>query len=211
MVKNEAHFISSAIDPAYTSAKCGNQITHRLKQHIGQHSPFEVSPQPFDKVQTRTIRWQPEYLNETSVGPEPFPNRPCMVKSSVVAHQPDFSSSISFDQHNQKSQEVVSALGRSTRETELVEQWPEHVVCAWIGNSKAVAREHYLQVTEEHFERAAGTFVSDVGATQNPTQQNAETSFKASQTVGQSAKFDSKRGLVVQCEGELGRGGFEPP
>ena len=31
----------------------------------------------------------------------------------------------------------------------------EHVVCAWIGNSKVVARKHYLQVTEEHFERAA--------------------------------------------------------
>lgn len=44
---------------------------------------------------------------------------------------------------------------RSTRETELVERWPEHIVCAWIGNSKAVAKEHYLQVTEEHFERAA--------------------------------------------------------
>jgi hypothetical protein len=27
---------------------------------------------------------------------------------------------------------------RSTRETELAECWPEHVVCAWIGNSKAV-------------------------------------------------------------------------
>ena len=27
----------------------------------------------------------------------------------------------------------------STRETELAERWPEHVVCAWIGNSKAEA------------------------------------------------------------------------
>jgi hypothetical protein len=25
---------------------------------------------------------------------------------------------------------------RSTRETELAETWPEHVVCAWIGNSR---------------------------------------------------------------------------
>jgi len=40
---------------------------------------------------------------------------------------------------------------RSTRETELAEHWPEHVVCAWIGNSRLVARKHYLQVTEEHF------------------------------------------------------------
>jgi hypothetical protein len=44
---------------------------------------------------------------------------------------------------------------RATRETELAETFPIHVVCAWIGNSKAVANKHYLQVTPEHFERAA--------------------------------------------------------
>ncbi|MFO7908055.1 MAG: hypothetical protein R6U98_35770, partial [Pirellulaceae bacterium] len=49
---------------------------------------------------------------------------------------------------------------RSTRETELAEQFPIHVVCAWIGNTKAVAAKHYLQITEEHFRKA----------TQNPTQ-----------------------------------------
>jgi len=44
---------------------------------------------------------------------------------------------------------------RSTRETELVDQWPEHVACAWLGNTRAVARKHYLQVTDEHFQQAA--------------------------------------------------------
>jgi len=44
---------------------------------------------------------------------------------------------------------------RATRETELAETFPIHVVCAWIGNSAAVARKHYLQVTDEHFARAA--------------------------------------------------------
>ena len=29
-----------------------------------------------------------------------------------------------------------------------------HVVCAWIGNTKAVAAKHYLQVTEDHFRKA---------------------------------------------------------
>ena len=32
-----------------------------------------------------------------------------------------------------------------------------HVVCAWIGNSIRVAEEHYLQVTEDNFARAAKT------------------------------------------------------
>ncbi len=43
---------------------------------------------------------------------------------------------------------------RSTRQTELAEQFPAHVVCQWIGNSEAVAREHYLQVTQDHLDRA---------------------------------------------------------
>jgi len=44
---------------------------------------------------------------------------------------------------------------RSTRQTELSETYPEHVVCAWLGNSSRVARKHYLQLTDAHFEKAA--------------------------------------------------------
>jgi integrase len=43
---------------------------------------------------------------------------------------------------------------RATRETELAEDFPIHVVCEWIGNSQAVAKKHYLQVTDEHFKAA---------------------------------------------------------
>ena len=43
---------------------------------------------------------------------------------------------------------------RSTRQTELEESFPSHVVCAWLGNSESVARKHYLQVTDDHFEKA---------------------------------------------------------
>ena len=46
---------------------------------------------------------------------------------------------------------------RSTRLTELAERFPIHVVTSWLGNSPTVAAKHYLQVTTEHFERAAGT------------------------------------------------------
>lgn len=44
---------------------------------------------------------------------------------------------------------------RSTRQTELVESYPIHVVCKWIGNTAAVAKRHYLQVLEDHFDRAS--------------------------------------------------------
>ncbi len=43
---------------------------------------------------------------------------------------------------------------RSTRETELAEEHPMHAVCKWMGNSQPVAAAHYLQLTDEHFERA---------------------------------------------------------
>lgn len=51
---------------------------------------------------------------------------------------------------------------RSTRETELLERFPLQVVCSWIGNTEAVARKHYLQTTDEHFNRA-----TTLKATQN--------------------------------------------
>jgi hypothetical protein len=51
---------------------------------------------------------------------------------------------------------------RSTRETELAEHFPMHVVTKWIGNSDSVAVQHYLQVTNEHFAKAAkGEFNGD--------------------------------------------------
>lgn len=43
---------------------------------------------------------------------------------------------------------------RSTRQTELEEDYPSHVVCQWMGNSQSVAQKHYLQVTDDHFKRA---------------------------------------------------------
>jgi len=49
---------------------------------------------------------------------------------------------------------------RSTRETELMESYPAHVVCGWIGNSEAVARKHYLQTTDMHFEKAVAKKVA---------------------------------------------------
>jgi integrase len=45
---------------------------------------------------------------------------------------------------------------RSTRQTELTDSFPIHVVCAWLGNSEVIARKHYLQVTDDYFEKALG-------------------------------------------------------
>jgi len=45
---------------------------------------------------------------------------------------------------------------RSTRETELLKDFPIHVVCAWIGNTERIARRHYLQITDADFDQATG-------------------------------------------------------
>ncbi len=73
---------------------------------------------------------------------------------------------------------------RASRQTELCREHPEHVVCYWMGNSKAVARENYLQVTDADFQRAVqGSDDREPedpdGAAQNPAQQAAAGACKA--------------------------------
>jgi hypothetical protein len=45
---------------------------------------------------------------------------------------------------------------RSSRQTELAEIFPSHVVCAWMDNSEDIAKKHYLQVIDAHFATATG-------------------------------------------------------
>lgn len=52
---------------------------------------------------------------------------------------------------------------RASRQTELENQFPGHVVCEWLGNSQKIADKHYHMVIEEHFAQARG------GATGDPT------------------------------------------
>lgn len=53
---------------------------------------------------------------------------------------------------------------RASRESELCNEFPAHVVSKWLGNSVDVATKHYLQVTDKLFEKAL----------QNPVQIGAE-------------------------------------
>jgi integrase len=62
---------------------------------------------------------------------------------------------------------------RSTRETELVERFPVHVVTRWLGNSPNIAAKHYLQVTEAHYDRAASAEPQAQRKAQQKAQQSA--------------------------------------
>ncbi len=65
---------------------------------------------------------------------------------------------------------------RAACQTDLSERFPIHVVCDWLGNSEAVAREHYLQVTDEHFQAAqkAAHFPAQQGRARSSTERKPE-------------------------------------
>jgi integrase len=71
---------------------------------------------------------------------------------------------------------------RSTRETELLNDFPIHVVCAWIGNTEKIARRHYLQITEADYARAAG----------NPEKSAAKSAADLSREFAQLAQEQDK-------------------
>ncbi len=77
---------------------------------------------------------------------------------------------------------------RSSRQTELTEIFPAHVVASWLGNTERIAATHYLQVTEDHMRRAAK---SDAKALQNSMQQAAA-----------GARVKSQDGLQVLADCE---------
>ena len=99
---------------------------------------------------------------------------------------------------------------RSTRETELADQFPIQVVCEWIGNTEAIAAKHYLQVTEDHFAKAVGEGGQKAG------QQPAVSPRIGSQT--ESAADEEPpvlQGNAGECDylhgSQVERRGLEPP
>ena len=75
---------------------------------------------------------------------------------------------------------------RASRETELTEHFPLHVVCDWIGNSAVIAAKHYLQVTDSHFSKAAGLSPEKSDAA-SPGTGGANCGAPASEKVAQNA------------------------
>ncbi len=69
---------------------------------------------------------------------------------------------------------------RGSRQTELTEKYPAHVVSNWLGNTPRVAHQHYLQVRDSDFESAAK---SEAVALQNRTSQTVEYKGEQSQEV----------------------------
>ena len=103
---------------------------------------------------------------------------------------------------------------RSTRETELADQFPIQVVCDWIGNTEAIASKHYLQVTEDHFARAVEQGAPKEG--QKEGQQPAVLPRRGAQPeLAAHKKTPVLQGFATGCEavqpGRVPKRGLEPP
>lgn len=83
---------------------------------------------------------------------------------------------------------------RASRETELAERYPLHVVCKWIGNSQPVAMRHYLQVTEDHFTQATQLATHRVATPTFPTvHETSQKSLKTHMATGRKRRETTKQ------------------
>ena len=82
-----------------------------------------------------------------------------------------------------------------------MQQYPAHLVLAWIGHTAAVARDHYLKVTDEDYDRASGK------EAQNPAH-----SASVRRRQGPSQETESKENPVKASnrKNPIPPAGFEP-
>lgn len=105
---------------------------------------------------------------------------------------------------------------RSSRRTDLADEFPGHVLNAWFGHGSEVAEEHYLQVTDEHFDRATQRAAkSGADALQNPVHPTAASSRHVSPSSAESESADDVRRVLAKRgesrrTGKVTPRGFEP-
>ena len=78
---------------------------------------------------------------------------------------------------------------RATRETELMESYPAHVVVSWIGHSEKVAQRHYLQTTDAHFEKAVISKDADSVASLEPETSSEPSDLVAIQVASETREM----------------------
>jgi len=97
---------------------------------------------------------------------------------------------------------------RASRQTELVKQYPLHLVAAWIGNTPDVAMEHYLQVRDDDFTAASATLKK---AVRYPVQQ-ASAVTGSGRNNGNNASVETElESDVMRCVPEYADGCFHTP
>ncbi len=80
---------------------------------------------------------------------------------------------------------------RSSRQTDLEDTFKPKVVCAWLGNSEAISRKHYIQVTEHDYAKAV----------RQPEPETAQTVADCNKGInGEESRTESQNGeLLRRC------------
>lgn len=94
---------------------------------------------------------------------------------------------------------------RSTRQIELSQEYPAHVVCSWLGNSAAVANAHYLTTLDSDFARACETPTRESGA-----ECGALVAQKAAQHASARTRTESQESSEPVASGDVVRSGAQP-
>jgi hypothetical protein len=92
---------------------------------------------------------------------------------------------------------------RASRQTELAAIYPLHVVCAWLGNNALIAQKHYLQVTDDYFDSAAGKDSAPDSAFSTETAQNTA-QHRARTKHGRNEKTPEIPGFSSEITDTLG-------
>ena len=100
---------------------------------------------------------------------------------------------------------------RSSRATELANEFPGHVAAAWLGHSTAIAQKHYWQVTDGDFDRAILADDSEKAARKTAQQVRVESGGE-SQGISPRMKNAEKTAVSRRFVGRsVGGEGLEPP
>ncbi len=152
------------------------QLVLVLARYGGLRCPSELAGLPWDEIhwdrQRMTVHSpKTEHCGRSSRTVPIFPEvLPYLLEARERAADGQLMVFSDIDEESNLRTEVDRLLGRvgitedvprffqntrSSRQTELEEHFPTHVVCAWLGNSPETARKHYLKVRESHFEAAS--------------------------------------------------------
>lgn len=105
---------------------------------------------------------------------------------------------------------------RASRQTEIADEFPEHLASRWLGNSPKIFRDHYARVTDEHWKRATGgcaeKYAHDAeSGTEQVTAGNCTERKPETEPLGipELVRDTSRRFRSVQTR-EVGKRGLEP-
>jgi integrase len=104
---------------------------------------------------------------------------------------------------------------RSSRQTELARGFPGYAVCKWMGNSQEVADEHYLQITDDLMDHAAGVDQAQEEAGEKTVQKAVQyqpESSRAPQEADHESSDSPGEFCTVPCgtPDQVAPPGFEP-